>query len=201
MSRRLSLTTFCSLALVAFAASAVAQPQQARVLRPAPRVVPQPDYDLPRFGFESFNLHGVGERVTHVSRRGLAAEMGLERGDVVLRMNGHRLDYHGSWNDALREAMFNHGGWVRLSIRDVRTGRTVNREIYLGTNPGPITPKSHGGGFDGHDHHSHGQRHSGHQHDSHYRGPRTQNSFGPSNQLKSAAVQLGAHQLQKLIND
>ncbi len=197
MSRRLSLAAVCSLAFVAIAATAVAQPQQARVLRPAPRVIPQPDYNLPRFGFESFNLQGVGERVTHVSRRGLAAEMGLERGDIILRMNGHRLDYHGSWNDALREAMWNHGGWVRLAIRDVRTGRTVNREIYLGTNPGPITPKSRGG-FDGHDHHSHGHQSGGHQsgghqHDSHFR--------GPNSNLKSTAVQLGAQQLQKLLND
>jgi hypothetical protein len=123
--------------------------------------------------------------------------MGLERGDILLRMNGHRLSYHGSWNDALREAMWNHGGWVRLTIRDVRTGRTVHREVYLGTNPGPITPKSHGGGgFDGHGHPSHG-----HQHNSHYRGPNNPNSFGHGNQLRSTAVQLGTQQLHKLTND
>lgn len=195
MTRRLSLAAVASLVLVAVATSAEAQTNQARVLRPSPRVVPQPDYDLPRFGFESFNLQGVGERVTFVNRRGLAAEMGLERGDILLRMNGHRLDYHGAWNDALREAMFNHGGWVRLSIRDVRTGRTVTREIFLGTNPGPITPKSHGG-FDGHDHHSHAQDHG-----THYRGPQNSNYYSPNNQLKSAAVQIGVQQLHKLIND
>jgi hypothetical protein len=115
------------------ASSAVAAPPKALLLTPG-----QPCYDLPRFGFESFNIHGVGERLTFVRWGGIASRMGLEPGDVVLSMNGYRLTYHGAWNDALRRAV-NDGGWVQLTVRDVRTGYIAQRETYLGSS-GPIVP-------------------------------------------------------------
>ena len=64
------------------------------------------DYDLPKFGFSSFNIHGFGERVTSVRWGGIAQRMGLESGDTILSLNGYPLTYHGSWNDALREAVY-----------------------------------------------------------------------------------------------
>jgi hypothetical protein len=102
---------------------------------------PQHDHGLPTFGFSSFNVGGVGERVTHVRWGGLAARMGLEPGDLILNVNGYPLHYQGSWNDALHRAM-SQGGFVRLRIRDVRTGFIAFREMYVGGGMGPITPKS-----------------------------------------------------------
>ena len=63
-------------------------------------------YDLPKFGFSSFNINGFGERVTNVRWGGIAQRMGLESGDMILSLNGYPLTYHGSWNDALREAVY-----------------------------------------------------------------------------------------------
>jgi hypothetical protein len=105
-------------------------------------IAPQPNVDLPKFGFSSFNISGYGERVTHVRWGGLAAQLGLEPGDTILNVNGFRLSYHGSWNDALHRAMAS-GGSVRLRIRDVRTGLVVSRHMHLGGVIGPITPKIH----------------------------------------------------------
>jgi hypothetical protein len=103
-------------------------------------VPPHDDYYLPKFGFSSFNIAGYGERVTHVRWGGLGAQLGLEPGDTILSMNGFRLNYHGSWNDALYSAMSN-GGFLRLRIRDVRTGWVVTRHLNVGGGVGPITPK------------------------------------------------------------
>jgi hypothetical protein len=155
------------LAALAFAATLLlapatfAQTTQIRVLRPDTQVAPSPS-QLPRFGFESYNIAGYGERVTRVRQFGLAADMGLEPGDVILRMNHFNLDYHGAWNDALREALWNHNGRVRLQIRDVRTGRVVERQVFVGGGPvGPITSKSHN--RDVHDHYDHHDAHHSHR--------------------------------------
>jgi predicted metalloprotease with PDZ domain len=122
-------------------------------------VGPQDNYYLPKFGFSSFNVNGYGERVTFVQWGGLAAQMGLEPGDTILRMNDYRLNYHGSWNDALQHAMSQHGGQVRLRIRDVHTGHVVTRFVHLGGIVSPITPKYYTGGSNVHviyhDHHDH----------------------------------------------
>jgi len=110
-----------------------------------PGFMPQPY--LPKFGFSSFNINGIGERVTYVRWGGLASQFGLEPGDLVLSMNGHRLNYHGSWNDALLDAMVHHDGLVRLKIRDVRTGFIAQRQMFVGDGGGigPITPHFHNG--------------------------------------------------------
>jgi hypothetical protein len=108
--------------------------------------------ELPSFGFNSYNVSGHGEVVTYVRYNSIAGRMGLERGDVILRLNNYRLDYHGAWRDALSRAVYN-GGFVRLAIRDVHTGRIAYRETYLpGCNVGPVTPKivGHAGHHDEH---------------------------------------------------
>lgn len=134
--RNAALALLTSVALLTIASTTHAGPPQALLLPP------QNDCYVPKFGFSSFNIHGVGERVTHVRWGGLAARLGLEPGDMILSLNGYRLIYHGAWNDALHEAM-HEGGLVRLRIRDVRTGHVAFREIYVGDEYGPITPKSH----------------------------------------------------------
>jgi len=113
------------------------------------RIAPELDFcptHLPRFGFSSYNIAGVGERVTLVRIGSRAARLGLEPGDIIVRLNGFPLTYHGAWNVALHHAVAS-GGWVRLTIRDVRTGRLVTRLTYVGEGRlGPITPKVHAGG-------------------------------------------------------
>jgi hypothetical protein len=133
------LAVAASLALVA-ASTPVTHASQPKALLINP--TPDPGCYLPKFGFNSFNIGGVGERVTYVQWGGLAAQMGLEPGDLILSVNGFPLSYHGSWNDALLSAMQN-GGLVQLTIRDVRTGWLANRQLFLGNGGGygPITPK------------------------------------------------------------
>jgi hypothetical protein len=119
-----------------------------------PQPLLQPGHgNLPTFGFNSYNVSGYGEVLTYVRYNSIAGRMGLEPGDVILRLNNYRLDYHGAWRDALSRAVYN-GGFVRLAIRDVHTGQIRYRETYLaGCDVGPITPKyvvKHGGHYDEH---------------------------------------------------
>jgi hypothetical protein len=143
LTRKSVFTLSASLVLVAFAALSAGASQPKALL-----IAPQPDYCLPEFGFASFNIAGVGERVTYVRWGGLASQLGLEPGDMILRMNGFPLSYHGAWNDALSQAVAN-GGWVQLTIRDVRTGFLAHRQAFVGEGHvvGPITPKIHVGGY------------------------------------------------------
>jgi hypothetical protein len=143
--RKIAFALVAGLVAAAFTASPAAAEPKALLLSPGadPDFAPFP---VPRFGFSSFNIDGVGERVTHVRWGGLASQFGLERGDIILSMNGFPLTYHGSWNDALYNAMYN-GGLVRLRIRDVRTGFIAQRQMFVGGGGGvgPITPKFHTG--------------------------------------------------------
>ncbi|TWT85402.1 hypothetical protein Pla123a_02090 [Posidoniimonas polymericola] len=101
---------------------------------------------LPRFGMHSYN-NGYGEVVVRINHGGIACELGLEEGDLIERFNHQRLSYHGSWEDALAQAMAD-GGHIVLRVRDVHTGRRVTRHIDLdpygrvvGGPIGPVTPK------------------------------------------------------------
>jgi len=142
LTRNSVFALLTTLTLVAVS-SAVAAPPKALLLTPG-----QPCYELPRFGFESFTIYGVGERLTFVRWGGIASRMGLEPGDVVLSLNGYPLTYHGAWTDALRQAV-NNGGWVQLTVRDVRSGYIAQRETFVGGGYGPITPYSHAVGYNG----------------------------------------------------
>jgi len=136
------MTTFHKTAL-ALLASCTLIVSSAAAGSPKPLLIaPEEPYChvLPKFGFSSFNINGFGEQVTHVRWGGRAARMGLEPGDIILSMNGFPLTYHGAWNDALRSAMAN-GGWVQLTIRDVRTGLLAYRQTHVGSGGiGPVTP-------------------------------------------------------------
>jgi hypothetical protein len=146
LSRAFAFATVAGLALVTLNASPAAADTNRLLLAPDtdPHLIPHPH--LPKFGFASFNINGFGERVTHVRFGGMASRFGLEPGDIVLSMNGHRLTYTGSWDDALFDAMVNHGGQVRLRIRDVRTGFVATRQLFVGGGGvGPITPHVHNG--------------------------------------------------------
>jgi len=126
-----AFTLIAGLTVATFTTSSTAAEPKALMLNPGNGgFVPQPH--LPKFGFSSVNIGGIGERVTNVRWGGLASQLGLEPGDLILSMNGFKLSYYGSWNDALHNAVYHNGGWVRLRIRDVRTGHVVQRQLFAG---------------------------------------------------------------------
>jgi predicted metalloprotease with PDZ domain len=92
-------------------------------------------YGLPKFGFSSIN-NGFGERIQNVRWGSRAESLGLESGDIILSLNGYQLNYPGSWTDALSQALYN-GNYVRLQVRDVRTGNIRFRETWVDYNDGP----------------------------------------------------------------
>lgn len=144
MTRSTTLTALALSIAALLTTTATAQTQFVKVQKTVPYVNPHvvPPISLPKFGFQSYNLSGIGERVTYVQCHGLAKDLGLEPGDTIVAMNGFALTYHGAWNDALANAMM-QGGSVQLAIRDVRTGYIVYRSTFLGGMPvpGPVTPK------------------------------------------------------------
>jgi hypothetical protein len=145
--KRLALTTVLALAAMMTLTSvmtpaASAGEPKALLFNPNPGYNPSPSVYLPKFGFNSFNVGGYGERVTNVQWGGLAAQLGLESGDTILSLNGFGLTYHGAWNDALYQAM-SSGGFVQLQIRDVRTGWVITRSANLGGGYGPVTSQYH----------------------------------------------------------
>jgi hypothetical protein len=132
LTHKTMLALFATFAVASFAvpAAVAAQPQPLLI---APGEPNGPYFSLPKFGFASQTIYGFGERVTYVKWNGRAAQLGLQPGDVILSMNGIPLTYHGSWNDALRQAMLD-GGWVQLRIRDVNTGYVAFRQTFVGNN-------------------------------------------------------------------
>ena len=146
LARNTALALVASLTLVLISTPfAVAAGPKALLLNPGP------NYNLPKFGFQSFNIYGVGERVTFVQWGGRAAQLGLEPGDLILSLNGFPLTYHGSWNDALYQTASN-SGLVRLKIRNVRNGQIAFRQIYTGGIVGPVTVYNTGYGSNYDDH-------------------------------------------------
>jgi hypothetical protein len=127
--------------LFGLALSAVVSPATAA----SPAVTAQPylvspgdQYGLPKFGFSSATIYGYGERIVFVRPGSRASFLGLEPGDVLLSMNGMPLTYTGSWSDALSHAVYHDGGYIRLRIRDVRTGHIFVRETFVNWGGGPV---------------------------------------------------------------
>jgi hypothetical protein len=150
-NRKTIVTALCGLAFsTLLSASVVAAPK-------ALLVAPGEPYGLPKFGFSSSTIEGYGERVLSVRPYGRAARLGLERGDIILTLNGYPLTYRGAWNNALADAVAD-GGFVQLRIRDVRTGRVVRRELFLGSGNGPVEHYTFGSPFNAtpHSHRSSG---------------------------------------------
>jgi hypothetical protein len=134
---RLIALLFVGLAAATIASTASADPPKPKLMI-APGFAPGEPYGLPKFGFASSTIPGFGERVVDVRYGGRAFHLGLEPGDVILSLNGYKLTYPGSWNDALRNALFDDGGYIRLKVRDVRSGMVVFRETYVDYGGGPV---------------------------------------------------------------
>jgi len=142
-TRTTALALFASLALIAVSSASAGQP---KTMLLQPTLVPgQGCYELPKFGFSSFNVNGYGERITGVRWGGIAQRMGLESGDVILSLNGFPLNYHGAWKDALHQAVYHGNGHVNLRVRDVRTGNIAFRQTYVGDICGPIEHNNYNG--------------------------------------------------------
>ena len=142
--RKTVLALVASLTLVTLSTASAAPPQQ-MLLNPNQG---QGGYNLPKFGFSSFN-NGYGERLTSVRWGGIAQRMGLESGDTILSLNGYPLNYHGAWTDALQHAVYHDGGYVKLRVRDVRSGQIAFRQTYIGDICGPIVHNHYNGGYNG----------------------------------------------------
>ena len=177
ITRKTVLALLATLTLVTISTASAGQPQ-ALLLNPGYNPGPV-CHDLPRFGFSSFNINGFGERITSVRWGGIAQQMGLESGDIILSLNGFPLSYQGSWNDALREAVYN-GGWVQLTVRDVRTGFVATRETFVGGNGyGPVVAHSHVNNY------------------SNYNGPITKKSVPHNHQQQNLN---GPEQIKKIVD-
>ena len=76
---------------------------------------------LPRWTLDMnvWTIHGIGVKVASVNPYGAAERMGLEQGDIVTQVNGRPI--RGLWD--LRRALDRSNGYVRLMVRDVRTGQ------------------------------------------------------------------------------
>ncbi len=130
--RTAALFLMFGLTLSAFVApAAAAGPPQALL------VAPGEPYGLPKFGFSSSTIYGFGERVVFVRPGSRASYLGLEPGDVLLSLNGFKLTYPGSWNDALSNALYD-SNYIRLKVRDVRTGNVVFRDTFVNSGNGPV---------------------------------------------------------------
>ena len=128
------ITTTCLLAVAALVAgftttgTANAQENAAPALRFQPNPGPGPLHQIPKFGYLS-DLHHDGYFVRGVYPHTAAQRMGLEYGDHIVgaTVNGYYRSFnHGGWSHAVTKAMYG-SGWMKLHIRDVRTGHTLSR--------------------------------------------------------------------------
>lgn len=119
--RNLVLATVVT-GLAGVSSEALAQGRAELRLYPGP-VAPE----NPRLGFHGHFEWGYGMAVDSVVWGTPAARIGLEGGDVILAINGHRLRSEWDYHRLLRAS----GGYVRLAIQDWRTGAVVARTAYL----------------------------------------------------------------------
>lgn len=108
-----------------------------------------PGSPTPRLGFHG-RIVSNGLRVDRVDDGSLAFDVGLERGDVIMKVNGRRITSMSAYRRALLEAVEYRDGRVNLTVENVRwhTGessqRYLNRAVYL-----PVPASGFGGGFGG----------------------------------------------------
>ena len=87
--------------------------------RVAPAVAP-PGYGVPRLGFMGQMISGYGMRVLQTNYGSPADRAGLERGDIILSINGRRLRNRFDYDDALQQAALYNSGFVSMSVRNIR---------------------------------------------------------------------------------
>lgn len=102
--------------------------------RPAPAPIPTPSNpggEVPRLGatLESVPVNGKpGWKVTALDQGGPAQQAGFELGDLIVGIDGRVVADLESLNRVLAQA----GGQATLTVRDVRTGKSVPVRVALG---------------------------------------------------------------------
>ncbi|MEN1679553.1 MAG: hypothetical protein AAGJ46_08160 [Planctomycetota bacterium] len=89
-----------------------------------------------------------GEQVIRVRPGGIACQMGLERGDIIVRVNRFAIDCPNAFGEALAFAL-ERGGFLRLTYLQGCTGRLATAQAHL-----PVVGRTgfrggFGGGFAG----------------------------------------------------
>lgn len=103
---------------------------QVQVQRPDQRVQVMPDNRIrvappseicctPKLGF-SGTIVCNGIRVDHVNRWSPAGEMGLEPGDVIMRVNGRNFRSHAEFQQLLRDTLAYRNGHLDLTVKNIR---------------------------------------------------------------------------------
>lgn len=114
------------------AMAAGARGQERLLLRPD-----GPQGSTPKLGIVGYVEYGRGLVVERVFPYSPAQRLGLEPGDVILRVNDQRLRRDGDLQQALRRS----GGFVRLLVDDVRgNGAVWTRTVSLRDGRGPSRP-------------------------------------------------------------
>lgn len=110
--------------------------------RPLPPPIVTPVPVMPRLGFMGHMQYGYGMVIDSVSWNTFASRVGLERGDVIVRINNRQINSDHSYNDAVLDAVRFHGGFVDMHVVDVRTGMLRHRTGNITGGTGPILPRS-----------------------------------------------------------
>jgi S1-C subfamily serine protease len=74
----------------------------------------EPEARLPKMGFYSVFVHGRGARVTGLAFDGEAERIGLEVGDVIVGVNGQRLQSPHDWANIIHDIVHTHDDEVLL---------------------------------------------------------------------------------------
>lgn len=105
--------------------------------------VPPPvvNTQTPRLGIMGHIRQHWGMVVDSVNRGTTASRMGLEPGDVIVRINNRQINSDRSYQESLWHAVRFQNGFVDAVVVDVRTGRTVHRTGHLYTGASHSQPR------------------------------------------------------------
>lgn len=144
--------TALTIALVCSASSLMAQPAQqngiqqngvqqngiqqgaqggAPQVRMAQPVIGTPTPGQPRLGFMGQMVYGYGMRIVAVNYGSPASRLGMERGDVIFSINGRRILSQYDYDGALQEAAMYRGGYVSLTVRNVRYDMGLSYQQFV----------------------------------------------------------------------
>ena len=133
-----AFTTFAALFVVACSAAAVAQNYSDAMMISNPTML-RPNVgpvliksDYLGLAFESHNQRGL--KVNSVVPGGAGETIGLERGDIIIGVEGYYCDTL----DQLEQAMRTSFGSIKVTVINVRNGQWVPATMRLGRNGGGV---------------------------------------------------------------
>lgn len=103
----------------------------------------------PRLGFMGEMIHGYGMRVLSTNYGSPAQLAGLERGDVIFYINGRRILCQYDYSAALQDAAMYRGGYVSLTVRNVRFDMGLSYQEFVNVSTRVIGGYAYGGGYGG----------------------------------------------------